>query len=27
MTGLECLTARQNGLGIGIIVLRDRALA
>lgn len=27
MTGLECLTARANGLGIGVIVLRDRELA
>ena len=27
MTGLECLTARANRLGIGVIVLRDRELA
>ena len=27
MTGLECLTARANGLGIRVIVLRDRELA
>ncbi len=27
MTGLECLTAAANGLGVGIIVLRDRELA
>ena len=27
MTGLECLTARANHLGIGVIVLRDRELA
>jgi acetolactate synthase-1/2/3 large subunit len=27
MTGLECLTARANRLGIGVVVLRDRELA
>jgi len=27
MTGLECLTAAANGLGVGVIVLRDRELA
>lgn len=27
MTGLECLTARANDLGIAVIVLRDRELA
>lgn len=27
MTGLECLTAAARGLGVGVIVLRDRELA